>query len=109
MFHISVYRENYDQPQDFVVLYFQAKPLTMPPLPLECCLLSNALKASRQRLQSPVRRSQRPELFVKGSGGTGATGTFVMVMTFFAEVFQDLRLGCWGEKMKKGVEFLALL
>ena len=78
---------------------------------LNCCPFSNTLEASRQRLQSPVQRSQRPELFVKGTGGgTGATGrAFVMVMTFFPQLFQDLGLGCWKEKMKKGLEFLALL
>lgn len=73
---------------------------------LNCCLFSKTLEASRQRLQSPVQRSQRPELFVKGTGGTGATGrAFVVVMTFFPQLFQDLGR-CWKEKMKKGLEFL---
>jgi len=84
----------------------------MPPLPFELLpIFKHVGGIPSETAISPVQRSQRPELFVKGTGGgTGATGrAFVMVMTFFPQLFQDLGLGCWKEKMKKGLEFLALL
>ena len=77
---------------DFVVLYFQATPLAMPPLPFELLPIFKDVGGIPSETAKPSPEEPK-----------------AMVMTFFPQLFQDLGLGCWKEKMKKGLEFLALL
>ena len=83
-----------------MVLYFQAKPL------FELLLPIFTLKASRRRLQSS--RSQRQELFAKGTGGATG-GTFVMVTLKFPKNFKTVWDAGKIWKEMTGLEFLALL
>lgn len=74
-----------------MVLYFQATPLAMPPLRFELLPIFKDVGGIPSETAKPSPEEPK-----------------AMVMTFFPQLFQDLGLGCW-EKMKKGLEFLALI